>query len=326
MTSVIKKTPLAFREEPGDPFIIRMYHLDKYPAGDNMAIPLEEISEDRVIRNDFDLDRDFRLYHGEDIPGFPAHPHRGFETITFVIEGTIDHFDSQGASGRYSKGDVQWMTAGKGIQHSEMFPLLKEDDNNPLELFQIWLNLPREDKFVEPEYKMLWAEDIPVYRDQRLSLHLIAGSYGDLVAPEPTRNSWARKKDANLSIYYLEMEGDSKFFLNSVSPSLNRNLYFIDGDSLEIDGKVYSGQLSFKLDGNKETVIVNRGGPSRLLLMEGEPIGEPMVNMGPFVMTNQEEILEAKKDFWRTEFGGWPWSSREPVNPKTSPRFAKYKS
>ena len=99
---------------------------------------------------DFDDTAPYRMYHGTKVPGFPQHPHRGFETITATIDGIIDHADSVGNAGRYGQGDVQWMTAGKGVVHSEMFPLLNKSSDNPTRFFQIWLNLPAANKMVDP--------------------------------------------------------------------------------------------------------------------------------------------------------------------------------
>ena len=113
------------------------------------------------------------MYHGDVVPGFPRHPHRGFETVTLVRRGFIDHSDSLGATARFGQGDAQWMTAGRGIVHSEMFPLRERDAPNPAELFQIWLNLPRADKMVDPYFTMLWSHAIPehVFRDEEDRRH-----------------------------------------------------------------------------------------------------------------------------------------------------------
>jgi redox-sensitive bicupin YhaK (pirin superfamily) len=101
------------------------------------------------------------MYHGEPCPGFPRHPHRGFETVTIVRAGLHRPRDSLGAAARFGRGDVQWLTAGRGIVHSEMFPLLDTRRPNPLELFQIWLNLPARSKMADPHFTMFWAGDIP---------------------------------------------------------------------------------------------------------------------------------------------------------------------
>jgi redox-sensitive bicupin YhaK (pirin superfamily) len=136
---------------------------------------------------------------------FPSHPHRGFETVTIVLEGLIDHIDSKGNEGRYGNGDVQWMTAGAGCQHNEMFPLIHTDKKNILQLFQIWLNLPARNKFAEPGYKMLWNEDIPVLRlaDQKghsTELTRISGKINEHEGLPAPADSWAAEKQNNVLI------------------------------------------------------------------------------------------------------------------------------
>ena len=129
-----------------DPFLFAVYHNDKYPKGNGRNVHAPRTGNGM----DFN-DGEYRMYHGKHIPGFPAHPHRGFETITATLQGFCDHCDSLGNAGRYGEGDCQFMTAGSGIQHSEMFPLVKSDQPNTLRLFQIWLNLPRADKMAPPK-------------------------------------------------------------------------------------------------------------------------------------------------------------------------------
>ncbi|MGY8952745.1 MAG: pirin family protein, partial [Flavobacteriales bacterium] len=158
--AIIKIRPLGFQWETLDPFLFCVHHEDKYPNGNSEMGPDASLSG-RHIGQDFVIKDGWRMYHGSKVPGFPGHPHRGFETITVVREGLVDHADSMGASGRYGNGDVQWMTSGRGVQHSEMFPLMNLDKSNPMELFQIWLNLPSKSKMVDPHFKMLWAEEIP---------------------------------------------------------------------------------------------------------------------------------------------------------------------
>src|SRR5689334_15515851 len=160
---VVKKVrPLGFPWETVDPFLFCVHHDDAYPAGNERLGPAASLTG-RDLGQDFAGADGWRMYHGTEVPGFPAHPHRGFETVTIVRRGLIDHSDSLGAAARFGGGDVQWLTAGRGVVHSEMFPLLSRDGPNPLELFQIWLNLPRADKLVESHFSMMWASSIPVH-------------------------------------------------------------------------------------------------------------------------------------------------------------------
>jgi len=150
------------------------------------------------------------MYHGNTVPGFPAHPHRGFETVTIVRQGFIDHSDSLGATARFGPGDVQWLTAGKGIVHCEMFPLRNAQSPNPAELFQIWLNLPAQSKMVEPHFTMHWGEQIPAVKHvdaQGLAteVQVVAGALEGAQAAAPPPDSWARRPEADLAIFTIRM-------------------------------------------------------------------------------------------------------------------------
>src|SRR6187549_106784 len=147
--SVLEIRPLGFPWVTADPFLFCVHHDDAYPAGDERMAPAVSLAG-RDLGQDFTMKDGFRMYHGRVVPGFPQHPHRGFETVPIVRRGFIDHSDSLGATARFGGGDVQWLTAGRGVVHSEMFPLLDPGGPNPLELFQIWLNLAAADKMVAP--------------------------------------------------------------------------------------------------------------------------------------------------------------------------------
>jgi hypothetical protein len=267
------------------------------------------------------------MYHGKHTPGFPAHPHRGFETVTIVHSGTVDHSDSLGAAGRYGDGDVQWLTTGRGVQHAEMFPLLNAEHDNPLELFQIWLNLPARKKMVEPHFKMLWRETIPRIRFTDGSGHdaevtLIAGSLGDTRAPEPTPDSWAADSEHHVAIWLIRLDPDAEWQLPAAVPGLSRSLYFYQGGELSIEGKTVGSQHCINLDSGKEASLRNGQESARLLLLQGRPINEPVAQHGPFVMNTPDEIQQAFLDYHQSHFGGWPWSSPEPQHGSRD-RFAR---
>ena len=148
---VLKIQEMGFQLQTEDPFLITMYHKDAYPAGNDEQGPNVSLAG-RNLGEDFTLRDGFRMYHGKTVPGLPAHPHRGFETVTVVTEEFVDHFDSKGSSGRYGNRDVQWLTQEDGCQHKEMFHFTS-GQANPLELFRFWLNLPARGKFAEPDIR-----------------------------------------------------------------------------------------------------------------------------------------------------------------------------
>jgi len=271
----------------------------------------------------------WRMYHGSKIPGFPVHPHRGFETVTIVLNGLVDHSDSMGACGRYGHGDVQWMTAGAGMQHAEMFPLVHEDRENPLELFQLWLNLPAEDKFVEPHYKMLWGEDIPKLRingehGKSVEITVVAGAVNGLEAVSPAPNSWAAKTENEVAIWLINMEARSKWELPPASEQASRSLYFYKGSKMTLSGEEISSYKAIDLQASQSVSLENGPDEGHLLLLQGRPIDEPVVQYGPFVMNSREEIQQAMDDYRKTQFGGWPWSRADQVHGHERGRFARY--
>jgi redox-sensitive bicupin YhaK (pirin superfamily) len=267
------------------------------------------------------------MYHGEKVPGFPCHPHRGFETVTIVRNGYVDHSDSMGAAGRYGQGDVQWMTAGAGVQHAEMFPLLDAIHANRTELFQIWLNLPARSKLVAPHFKMIWASQIPKREvvDEaggKTRVSVVAGSFAELMPPEPPPDSFASAATSDVAIWMIRMDPQAKFTLPPARPKTNRTLYFFAGSALRVGSReIPRGHL---VEVRPDVPITLQAGDEviEILLLQGQPIGEPVVQHGPFVMNSREEIVQTIQEFQRTEFGGWPWQRRDQVHPIEQGRFA----
>ncbi|MFY9154351.1 MAG: pirin family protein [Prolixibacteraceae bacterium] len=326
--SILQIKPLGFQWETLDPFIFCVHHRDEFPKGNPEMGPDASLSG-RNIGQDFTVKDGWRMYHGQAIPGFPVHPHRGFETVTVVKEGLVDHTDSLGAAGRFGKGDVQWMTAGKGVQHSEMFPLVNQDKENPMELFQIWLNLPKAGKFVEPYFKMLWDEMIPLVKEtdsngKSTEINVIAGAYAKINAPDPTPDSWAANPDHELAIWTIQMDANAKWSLPKANPETNRVLYFYGGDQLILEGEKIPAYHSVQVNPDAEIEIQAGDESCYLLLLQGKPMNEPVVQYGPFVMNTEAEIRQAFQDYQKTQFGGWPWPKHEQVHPRNKGRFALY--
>lgn len=328
MSSIIKVIPLGFTWQTQDPFLFCAYHEDLYPKGNHQLGPDASL-EGRNIGQDFQGKDGWRMYHGQTVPGFPAHPHRGFETVTIVQKGLVDHSDSLGAAGRFGNGDVQWMTAGKGVQHSEMFPLLNTDEENPFLLFQIWLNLPKANKMVAPHFKMLWNEEIPKLTevdDNNLSteITLIAGSLNTTHAIDPAPNSWAAETNNEIAIWTLKMAPNATYTFPKASKDANRSLYLFKGDEIISDGYKIPVNHEIRVHADKELTITNGNTEAHFLLLQGKPINEPVVQQGPFVMNNHNEIRDAILEYQQTEFGGWPWPSHDHVHEKSKGRFALY--
>jgi redox-sensitive bicupin YhaK (pirin superfamily) len=326
MSSIIESFPLGLHWPTVKPFLFCAHHNDLYPKGVGDYGPHQDLLFGRDMGQDFTPKDGFRMYHGDRVPGFPVHPHRGFETITIVRRGYVDHADSLGAAGRYGHGDVQWMTAGAGIQHSEMFPLLRTDAENTVELFQIWLNLPKKSKMVPPYFKMFWSEKVPKIKFGKhdSEMTLIAGKWNGISAISPPPNSWAADPINNVFIAIVKLKKGDEFILPKNTLPTPRALYFYEGTKINIDQTAHSGGKGFALKDMQEINIQSPSEDIEFLILQASEIKEPIVQHGPFVMNTKEEIIQTIHDYQKTEFGGWPWERRDMVHGNKLERFAKY--
>jgi redox-sensitive bicupin YhaK (pirin superfamily) len=333
-SAVLETVPLGFPWVTLDPFLFCVHHDDAYPKGNELMGPDPKLLTGRNLGQDFEVRDGFRMYHGEIVPGFPQHPHRGFETVTIARRGHIDHSDSLGAAARFGRGDVQWVTAGSGIVHSEMFPLLDPEHPNPVELFQIWLNLPKSDKMVAPHFTMLWSRDIPVLRqrdaeERSVEATVIAGELFGKKAPPPPPQSWAARPTSDVAIYSLRLQAGATFTLpRAAGDDTARTVYFFRGEGLTVAGEAVRDHAAIGVNARVDLALRaggKDGAPdTEILVLQGKPIGEPVAHYGPFVMNTRAELEQAVLDYRATRFGGWPWPKDDPVHPRDAGRFAKH--
>ena len=328
---IVQIESLGFPWKTIDPFLFCVYHDDAYPQANAQMGPAVALAG-RAIGQDFSHNNGWSMYHGSTVPGFPAHPHRGFETVTIVRKGLIDHADSLGATARFGRGDVQWLTAGRGVVHSEMFPLLEQAGPNPLELFQIWLNLPATSKMSSPHFTMLWSQDIPrlLATDaggRNTEVAVIAGRLQDAaMPPAPPPDSWAAQADADVAIWTILMAPRARWTLPAAAgKGTRRQLYFFKGRSVSVGGQIVKQPGAIELRAGVEVELINDDdAEAEFLLLQGKPIGEPVAQHGPFVMNTQAEIAQTMEDYRRTQFGGWPWPDGAPVHGRDPARFARH--
>ena len=226
------------------------------------------------------------------IGGFPDHPHRGFETVTYMIAGRMRHRDSAGHEGLLQNGGVQWMTAGRGVIHSE----LPEQENGRMEGFQLWLNLPAKDKLRDPWYRDIQSADVPQFTTSSgARVRVIAGrSHGVEGAVQR----------ATTEPLYVDIELPARAdFAQALPPSHNAFVYVYRGD-VAIGGTQVPAQRMAILanDAGSDGVVLKAGPASRVLLIAGKPLGEPIAQHGPFVMNTTEEIYQAVRDYQSGKF------------------------
>jgi quercetin 2,3-dioxygenase len=301
-----------------DPFLFCVHHVDHYPAGREDFSPAVSLVG-RTLGSDFSNKDGFSMYHGTTVPGFPRHPHRGFETVTIGRSGLVDHSDSLGATARFGDGDGQWMTAGRGIVHSEMFPLVNRTAANRAELFQLWINLPSKSKMAAPHFTMMW--DIPVWEDEGVRVQITAGRIENVVAQPPPPASWASDATRDVTIWSAKLTKGASWTMPASTIGAPRLVYFFLGAGLTVDGQAIPARSAVVIPDGRAVTLVATSEDLEVLVLGGKPIDEPVASHGPFVMNTRQELVQAFDDYKATEFGGWPWPSDEPHH-SLATRFA----
>ncbi len=257
------------------------------PANDGAGVKLNRVigtseldAVDPFLMLDEIVSSDPRAY----MAGFPSHPHRGFETITYVLEGRVRHRDNKGNEGVIEPGGAQWMTAGRGIVHSEM----PEQANGGMHGFQLWLNLPARDKMSEPVWHDIPAADIPAVIFRNAEVRLLAGRYHGLKGPVTSPATQPFIADVSLAteaeVVLPIPEGHAGF------------VYVFEGGVAVGQTLINSGEAGILAAGNAVTLVAG-GAQARVLVVAGKPLNEPIVRYGPFVMNTHDEIKQALSDY-----------------------------
>ena len=259
------------------------------PTSDGAGVKLTRVigQPDLDTLDPFLMLDEFRSDAASDyIAGFPQHPHRGFETVTYMLAGRMRHGDNQGNSGLLTSGSVQWMTAGRGILHSEM----PEQENGLMWGFQLWVNLPAKDKMTAPRYQDIAPERIPELKGDGSLIRVIAGRVGDVQGPV---------SEVVTQPLYFDVRLDKGAALDLQIPA-DRNgfVYVYEGQAQAGSGgkTLVRGDLGV-LGGGESLRVASPKTPARMIIVAGKPLNEPVTKYGPFVMNTPQQIVEAVEDF-----------------------------
>ncbi len=267
--------------------------INPIPASDGAGVKLKRsIGVEPIYFDPFLMLDEFGSENKDDyIGGFPPHPHRGIETVTYMLQGEFEHEDSTGAKGRMKSGDVQWMKTGSGIIHSEM-PAMSE---GKLHGFQLWINMPAKLKMSKPDYIYIGADKIQVHKDSDKQVKVIAGKFENAEGPI---------KEHNVEPIYFDIELKKDKDFNIELPLAHNSFIYL------IDGEIKIGEQTHDKIKDSTLILLNKGQKlkvssltkGKFLLISGKPIGEKIARGGPFVMNTKEEILKAVQDYHNGTF------------------------
>ena len=319
----VKVSPIGMHWDTEDPFIFASHHEDDYPHGNRQqAPPLEEI-RGRDLGRDYDMRFGYRMYHGKVVPGFPMHAHWGYETVTLAEKGFVDHHDTEGVQGRFGFGDVQWVSASSRYEHNEMYPLTEQEDRNPNDITQIFVNLPLELKNRENTVTTVWREDVPVVEGDGWTAKIICGCFDGRRAYSPSSNTWA-DGEHGVRIVRFSIEPGSGLTIDPARDGANRNLYLITPGSARVMGVDVKGSSRVKILENGDVDVVNGPMHSVIWLLEGVPIKQKMSMYGPVCLETLSEVRAGLDEIRRKEYHEWPWQYVDQAQPLGTERYIRY--
>ena len=319
--AILRVQEASYNWDCDDPFFFAVYHRDNYPKGNEIQAPPKEEIAPRLAGNDYAKYLGYRMYKGKVTPGFPLHTHWGYETITYVSEGYVDHFDSMGNQGRYGFGDLQWITASSRYGHNEMYPLAYNDRDNIQVVTQICLNLPLKDKNRENQVRTVWEHDIPKVSGDGWEAIVIAGEFAGCKGITPNTLSWATDPSHHVSIVRIVLEAGKEIVLEPTAAA-TRNLYITESDAI-VEGKEIHKLSRIKLNPEMNATIVMGGRTSEIWLLEGDPIGEDQRNYGPIMLGTDAEVRAALNVVRENQESDWPWQYVNQKQPLGTHRFFK---
>ncbi len=297
-----------------DPFTFVSHHHDTYPKGNSQMAPPIDLIRGRNLGRDYQERFGFRMYHGRVVPGFPMHAHWGYETITIAEKGFVDHFDTEKNYGRYGNGDVQWTLASSRYEHCEMYPLIDQENENPVHITQIMINLPLDRKNGENHVNNVWAEDVPVFEKDGTTVTLYCGEFDGKKTYSPNPGSYASSENS-VRILKIEMEPGSSFMLDALAEGIDRNVYYTSGKEADMDGTKVGPNHRFKMKRKTSLEITNGPEESEFWILEGKPIGEKQAAFGPVILKDLDEVRAGMDEIRIKEFQEWPWGLMDVTNP-----------
>jgi redox-sensitive bicupin YhaK (pirin superfamily) len=297
MSAILEQLPLGLPWPAADPFLFCVHHDDAYPAGNEHMGPAASLAG-RDIGQDFAGKDGWRMYHGEIVPGFPQHPHRGFETVTIMLEGRMRHRDSVGNVGLLEPGSVQWMTAGRGIVHSERSSEEARRAGPSLHGIQCWVALPQEQEEIDPTFHHHPADSLPSFNQGAARVRLVAGTAYGSASPVAVLSP----------LFFAEATLPAGGTLPLPDEHPERAVYVVEGTIASRGGDHAPGQMAVFRAGARAVVTAQTN--ARLILLGGAPIGERHIWWN-FVSSSRERLERAALDWKEGRFPKVPGDEQE---------------